>query len=104
MVLSTLMSLFVALFFSGIPYTGLRRLLKKSSSFPNFQLISFGLMVALPLVMLPACKMRCGGCEGWQYFLIPFLQLFLYGLLNVIFKILVAVEHRRSSTDAELML
>ena len=102
MVLSTLMSLFVALFFSGIPYTGLRRLLKKSSEFPHFQWIAFGLMVALPLLMLPAFKMHCGGCEGWQYFLIPFLQIFLYGLLNISFRILVAVDHHRSSKDAEL--
>jgi hypothetical protein len=102
MFLSTSMSLFVALFFAGIPYTGLRRLLKKSSKFPNFQWCAFVLMIALPLLMLPAFKVRCGGCEGWQYFLIPFLQIFLYGLLNISFKILTVIDNKRSSTDTGL--
>jgi len=101
---STLMSLFVAIIFSGIPYTGLRRLLNKSSRYPYFQWIAFGLMVALPLLLLPTFKMSGICCGGWQYFLIPFLQIIVYGLLNITFRIMATVDYRRSSENTGLKL
>lgn len=96
-VFSSLLSLSALLFVCGIPYTGLLRLLKRSPTFPRFQCIAFCLMVALPLLLLPGFKISGVATAGWQYFLIPFWQLVLYGVLSLVFKILVAVDRRRSS-------
>jgi len=97
-IFSSLLSLLALLFVCGIPYTGLLRLLKQSPAFPRFQWVAFFLMISLPLLMLPGFKFSGAATGGWQYFLIPFWQLVLYGLLVLSFKILVATDRRRSAS------
>jgi hypothetical protein len=96
-ILRALLSLAAMLLISCIPYTGLLRLLNRSPKFPRFQWIAFCMVAALPLIMLPVFKMAGGATGGWQYFLIPVWQLILYGLLLLTFKIIVAVDQRRST-------
>ena len=97
-ILSSLLSLSGLLIICWIPYTGLLRLLKRAHRFPRFQWVAFFLMISLPLFMLPAFKLSDGATGGWQYFLIPFSQLVLYGLLLLSSKILIAVDGRRSAS------
>ncbi len=73
------------------PYIGLYTLLKHSTQFPRFQIVIFLIVVGLPLLLFVAFHTSSKPTGGWEYIIVPWLQLGLQALIALVLKLLNAL-------------
>ena len=75
------------------PYAVLFRLLRRSRQIPVFQIIAFAIIIAPPVVGFTYWHANAIPTHGWDYILVPLIQLFLMAFVYT--AGIVLIEHSK---------